>query len=56
MRRWVCIVTLLAGFSADGYVWSARRRLPVPIERRMDTMPGMAASSSLRTTAAWWRS
>jgi hypothetical protein len=57
MRRWVCIITLLAGFSADGYVWSARRRLPVPIERRMDTvLYGVPPGTSLQTTSAWWRS
>jgi hypothetical protein len=61
MRRWVCIITLLAGFSADGYVWSARRRLPVPIERRLDATLGTASygvapRTSLQTTSAWWRS
>jgi hypothetical protein len=57
MRRWVCIITLLAGFSADNYVWSARRRLPVPIERRLDTiLYGVSPETSLRTTSAWWRS
>ena len=39
MRRWVCIIALLAGFSADGYAWSARPRQPVPIERRLDVAP-----------------
>ena len=33
MRRWVCIVALLAGFSGQGYAWSARPRMPVAIER-----------------------
>jgi hypothetical protein len=57
MRRWVCIVTLLAGFSADGYVWSARRRLPVPIERRLETaLYGDSLQKGLRTTSAWWQS
>ena len=36
MRRWVCIVALLAGFSGDGYVRSARRRDPVAVERSID--------------------
>ena len=39
MRRWVCIIALLAGFSADDYAWSARPRQPVPIERRLDIVP-----------------
>jgi hypothetical protein len=57
MRRWVCIITLLAGFSADGYVWSARRRLPVPIERRLETaLYGESRQTGLRTTSAWWQS
>jgi hypothetical protein len=49
MRRWVCIVALLAGFSADGYAWSARPRHPVPIERRLDIRP-----PGLVPTPAWW--
>jgi hypothetical protein len=49
MRRWVCIIALLAGFSADGYVRSARLRTMVPIERQLDgPRPG------LNQTAAWW--
>jgi len=49
MRRWVCIIALLAGFSADGYVRSARLRTTVPIERQFaKPHPGLAP------TAAWW--
>jgi hypothetical protein len=49
MRRWVCIIALLAGFSADGYARSARLRTAVPIERQHDRpAPGLS------TTAAWW--
>ena len=33
MRRWVCIVALLAGFAGDDYARGARLRSPVPIER-----------------------
>ena len=36
MRRWVCIVALLAGFSGDDYVRGARLREPVAIERLID--------------------
>jgi hypothetical protein len=55
MRRWVCIIALLAGFSADGYAWSLRPRLPVPIERRLDiASPHLARASGLRQTQAWW--
>ena len=49
MRRWVCIIALLAGFSAEGYVHSARPRIPVAIERRLDAPP-----TGLAPTAAWW--
>jgi hypothetical protein len=49
MRRWVCIIALLAGFSADGYVRSARLRDAVPIERQLG-----AREAGLSPTAAWW--
>jgi len=49
MRRWVCIIALLAGFSADGYAWSARPRTPVAIERQLDAKLG-----GLSPTTAWW--
>jgi hypothetical protein len=57
MRRWVCIVALLAGFSADGYAYTVRTRTPVPIERPLDeaTDKGAAAKRpDLTRTAAWW--
>ncbi len=51
VRRWVCIVALLAGFSGAGYAWSARPRLPVPIERLLDPRrPDPALPEG-----AWWR-
>jgi hypothetical protein len=49
MRRWVCIIALLAGFSADGYARTARLRTTVPIERQLDV-----PSPGLSPTAAWW--
>ncbi|HEV8489235.1 MAG TPA: hypothetical protein VGQ58_05565 [Candidatus Limnocylindrales bacterium] len=52
MRRWVCIVALLAGFSGDGYAWTVRPRIPVPVERPLDLRPG--GRGTLRT-GAWWR-
>jgi hypothetical protein len=49
MRRWVCIIALLAGFTADGYVRSTRLPTIVPIERQVtEPHPG------LRPTPAWW--
>ena len=57
MRRWVCIVALLAGFSADGYAYTVRTRMPVPIERTLDeptpTQPD-ERRPDLTRTAAWW--
>lgn len=50
MRRWVCIIALLAGFTGDGYAWTARPRLPVAILRSLDS----AADGGVATTARWW--
>ncbi|MFL5778239.1 MAG: hypothetical protein ACJ761_04790 [Chloroflexota bacterium] len=51
MRRWVCLIALLTGFTGERYVWAARRPMPVPIERPVQpaTRPG-----GLRRTADWW--
>jgi hypothetical protein len=51
MRRWVCIITLLVGFSADSYAWSARPRNPVPVERVLSSdVPGDDLPAP-----RWWR-
>jgi hypothetical protein len=52
VRRWVCIIAVLVGFSGDGYVWSARPRIPVPVERVLD--PDAAHDDGL-PEVAWWR-
>jgi hypothetical protein len=52
MRRWVCVIALLTGFSGQGYVWSARPREPVPVER---PVARPTASAGLRLAADWWR-
>ena len=52
MRRWVCIVALLAGFTADDYVRSARLREPVAVERLISERPGRGRG--LVPTGAWW--
>ncbi len=49
MRRWVCIIALLAGFAGQGYVWTVRPRIPVPIERVLDP-----ATDPLGRTSGWW--
>jgi hypothetical protein len=50
VRRWVCIVALLVGFSGQDYTWSARARIPIPVERLLDPRrpdPGLPEG-------AWW--
>jgi len=51
MRQWASLVALLLGLSGSGYVWSARPRPPVPIERRLaeSDLPG-----ATRRTVRWW--
>jgi hypothetical protein len=51
MRRWVCIIALLAGFGPGEQGWHARTRQPVPIERRLDGDRGMRG---VPTTVDWW--
>ncbi|MBA2314512.1 MAG: hypothetical protein H0V87_03915 [Chloroflexi bacterium] len=52
MRRWVCVIALLYGFAGDGYAWSARPRIPVPIERSLDPRGDRPGGMP---TGAWWR-
>jgi hypothetical protein len=54
MRRWVCVFALLFGFAGDGYAWTVRPRIPVPIERPLD--PRDDPMGSLPTGAWWLRS
>ena len=53
MRRWVCIVALLAGFAADDYVRGTRLRQPVAIERLIDDRR-RRQTRGLHPTGAWW--
>jgi hypothetical protein len=51
MRRWVCIIALLAGFTASGSARSPRLPAIIPIERQVGgPRPGLS------TTSAWWGS
>ena len=50
MRRWVCVIALLFGFAGDGYAWTARPTLPVPIERQI-----RGRDRRTPTTGHWWR-
>jgi hypothetical protein len=51
MRRWFCVIVLLFGFAGDGYAWTVRPRLPVPIERSLDPRD---VTSGAVPTGAWW--
>ena len=52
MRRWVCVIALLFGFSGDGYAFNARARMPVPIVR---ALPIAVRGRGLAQTLDWWR-
>jgi hypothetical protein len=52
MRQWACVVALLLGFAGDGYVWAARPRLPIPIERQI-ALGGR--DRRVTQTLDWWR-
>src|SRR5262249_32346462 len=59
MRRWVCIIALLAGFAGDDYVRGARLANPAAIERLVDgagrAVDGRRAGlHGWTTTGAWW--
>ena len=51
MRRWVCIVALLAGFSGTDYVRAARLRDSVAVVRMLEPRP---SEHGLTPTGAWW--
>jgi len=52
MRRWVCVAALLFGFSGDGYAFTMRARIPVPIER---PLPASPRGRGFVPTLDWWR-
>jgi hypothetical protein len=52
MRQWACVIALLLGLAGNGYVATARTRLPIAIERRMD--PSTTGGRTKRTLD-WWR-
>jgi hypothetical protein len=51
MRRWFCVFVLLFGFTGERYAWTARPRIPVPIERSLDARD---VRSGAVPTGAWW--
>jgi hypothetical protein len=52
MRQWACVVALLLGLAGNGYVFSARSRLPIAIERPLE--PALSGGRT-RRTLDWWR-
>jgi hypothetical protein len=50
MRRWFCVIALLAGLEGEQYVWLARLRRPVPIERVLPRGVGERAIPE----PSWW--
>jgi hypothetical protein len=56
MRRWVCIVAMLAGFVRSDYAWTVRPRLPVPIVRPIDPdrLDPLEAAARLLSPVDWW--
>ena len=53
MRRWVCIIGLLAGFASADPGRTARTRDPVAIERSLASFRAIDPAA-LPTTADWW--
>jgi hypothetical protein len=52
MRQWACVFALLLGLAGSGYAAAARIRVPIPIERRLDSW---AREGRLTQTLDWWR-
>jgi len=47
-----CVFALLLGLAGNGYVSAARIRVPIPIERRLDSW---GRDRRLVQTVDWWR-
>lgn len=52
MRQWACVVALVLGLAGNGYAWTARPRIPTPIERPL--VPAGAGRRAIQTLD-WWR-
>ncbi len=39
VRRWICIITLLAGFTSQDYALNGQSRAVVPTEQPYDRLP-----------------
>ena len=52
MRQWACVIALLLGLAGNGYVATARVRLPIAIERPLEPATG---GTRTKRTLDWWR-
>jgi hypothetical protein len=52
MRQWACVVALLLGLAGNAYAATVRVRLPIAIERRLDSL---GETGGLLRTLDWWR-
>ncbi|HET7704104.1 MAG TPA: hypothetical protein VFK35_11940 [Candidatus Limnocylindrales bacterium] len=52
MRRWVCIIALLAGFAREDDIRRIRLREPIAIVRLIDDR--RRGTRGLVPTGAWW--
>jgi hypothetical protein len=52
MRHWAWVFALLVGLAGTGYVAGARIRIPIPIERRLESW---SRDERLIQTLDWWR-
>lgn len=50
MRRFVCVATLLFGFSGDRYVWMVHSRTAVPVVRPVR----LAEADGTVRGPSWW--
>jgi hypothetical protein len=53
MRRWVCVLVLLFGFTSESYAWTVRARPPVPVERDLASFE--PSDCGTVTTGDWWQ-
>ena len=51
VRRWVCILVLLFGFTGQDYAFAAQRRAPTLTAQPLDRMPWRGPETQ---PASWW--
>jgi hypothetical protein len=53
MRRWVCVLVLLFGFTSESYAWTVRARPAVPVERDLASFE--PSDRGTVATGDWWQ-